>query len=27
LTKSPPFLIFQGKEMMLFLAPPFVFLD
>jgi hypothetical protein len=27
LTKSPPFSIRQGKEMMLFPAPPFVFLD
>jgi hypothetical protein len=27
LTKSPAFLFFQGKEMMLFLVPPFVFLD
>jgi hypothetical protein len=27
LTESPPFSIRQGKEMMLFPAPPFVFLD
>ena len=27
LTKSPPFSISQGKEMMLFPASPFVFLD
>jgi hypothetical protein len=27
LTKSPPFLLFQGKEMMLFPVLPFVFLD
>jgi hypothetical protein len=27
LTMSPPFLFFQGKEMMLFPASPFVFLD
>jgi hypothetical protein len=27
LTKSPPFLISQGKEMMLFPASPLVFLD
>jgi len=27
LTMSPPFLLFQGKEMMLFPASPFVFLD
>ena len=27
LTKSPPFSIRQGKEMMLIIASPFVFLD